>query len=605
MNNVHVSSNPARVSKNRLFWKIGLVYLFMLLMVLVVLDVYVVHVLTLEYRAAAFSQLESLSHIALRRPPQVQDPIALKEWSNWLSQGGIRVTLVSADGKVLTDSDEDPVKMENHRNRPEIQAALSMDSGRTVRHSTTLGHDLVYLAQRFYPESGQPLVIRFSLPLFRLNEGVNAFRSRLWSISLLILVLSGGISLLFFRGISNRIGRLKEFSRRIAQGDFRPMPVEHSNDELADLSKTLNQTALKLDQTIRTLVEERNQSAAILASMEEGVAVIDSVQRIIYCNRAFCQAADIPAKPVEGRPVVELIHNADLLSLIQKALTGSGVVRGEVVIGSVRTRSFAVTSAPVASNGSITGAVMVLHDISEIRRLERARRDFVANISHEFSTPLTAIQGFAETLMEGALDDSYSSRRFIRIIHDNALRLGRLTEDLLKLARIEAGQLQLEIQPIAIAGVVESCIETIRVKADQKGLSVETKCPPGLPLLHGNFRSVQEILLNLLDNAIRYSSPGGRIRISAAANGPEIVLSVSDTGIGIPKAEQDRIFERFYRADAARSRESGGTGLGLSIAKHLVEAHGGRIKVESEVGQGSTFYIFLPLISDFGFKTGQ
>jgi two-component system, OmpR family, phosphate regulon sensor histidine kinase PhoR len=597
MNNAPVSSTTNNSAKNRLFWKIGLVYLFLLLMVLVVLDVYVVHVLTLEYRAAAFAQLESLSHIALRRPPQVQDPIALKEWAKWLSQGGIRVTLVSADGKVLTDSDEDPVKMENHRNRPEIQAALSEGSGHTVRYSTTLGHDLVYLAQRFFSESGQPLILRLSLPLFRLNEGVNAFRSRLWSFSLLILVLSGGISLLFFRAISNRIGRLKEFSRRIAQGDFRPMPVEHSNDELADLSKTLNQTALKLDQTIRALTEERNQSAAILASMEEGVAVIDTAQRIIYCNRAFCRAADIQEKPVEGRPAVELIHNADLLSLIQKTLSGNAIIRGEVVVGSVRTRSFDVTSAPVSSDGSVTGAVMVLHDISEIRRLERARRDFAANISHEFRTPLTAIQGFAETLLEGALDDSVNSRRFIQIIQDNALRLGRLTEDLLKLAQIEAGQLQLEMQPIAIAGVIESCIETVRVKADQKGLSIETEIPPDLPLLHGDFRAVQEILLNLLDNAIRYSSPGGRIRISAAANGPEIALSVSDTGIGIPKAEQYRIFERFYRADAARSRESGGTGLGLSITKHLVEAHGGHIKVESEVGCGSTFNVFLPLRS--------
>jgi two-component system, OmpR family, phosphate regulon sensor histidine kinase PhoR len=597
MNNAQVSSTAKNTSKNRLFWKIGLVYLFMLLMVLVVLDVYIVRVLNLEYRAAAFSQLESLSHIALRRPPQVQDPIALKEWANWLSQGGIRVTLVSTDGKVLADSDEDPVKMENHRNRPEIQAAFSDGSGRTVRYSTTLGRDLVYLAQRSYSESRQPLVIRFSLPLFRLNEGVNAFRTRLWSISLFILVLAGGASLLFFRKISNRIGRLKEFSRRVAQGDFTPMPIEHSNDELADLSRTLNQTALKLDQTIRTLVKERNQSAAILASMEEGVAVIDSAQRIIYCNRAFCQATGVPDAPIEGRSAVELIHQADLLSLIQKTLNGNAIIRGEVIVGSVRTRSFDVTSAPVSSDGSVTGAVMVLHDITEIRRLERARRDFAANISHEFRTPLTAIQGFAETLLEGALDDIVNSRRFIQIIQDNALRLGRLTEDLLKLARIEAGQLQLEVQPIAIAGIIESCIETIRVKADQKGLLVETEIPLDLPLLHGDFRAVQESLLNLLDNAIRYSSSGGRIRISAAANGPEIVLSVSDTGIGIPKAEQDRIYERFYRADAARSRESGGTGLGLSITKHLVEAHGGRIKVESEVGHGSTFNVFLPLRS--------
>jgi two-component system, OmpR family, phosphate regulon sensor histidine kinase PhoR len=599
MNNVPASSAEKYASKNRLFWKIGSAYLLMLLLVLIVLDMYVVRAFRREYLAAAFSQLESLSRLALQKTPQTPDLSALGEWAGWLSKSETRVTVISADGMVLADSEENPSRMENHRDRMEIREALSTSTGlgQAVRHSTTIGHDLVYLAQRFQLNSGQTLIVRFSVPLYRLNEGVSAFRTRLWSISLFILVLAGGGSLLYFRKISNRIGRLKEFSRRVAQGDFTPMPIERSNDELADLSGTLNQTALKLDKTIRTLVEERNQSAAILASMEEGVAVIDSAQRIIYCNRAFCHATGIPDAPIHGRSVVELIHQADLLSLIHKALSGNAIIRGEVVFGSVHTTSFAVTSAPVSSDGSVTGAVMVLHDITEIRRLERARRDFAANISHEFRTPLTAIQGFAETLLEGALDDSVNSRRFIQIIQDNALRLGRLTEDLLKLARIEAGQLQLEMQPIAIAGVIESCIETIRVKADQKDLSVEMECPPDLPLLQGDFRAVQEILLNLLDNAIRYSSSGGRIRIGAAVNGPEIALSVSDTGIGIQKAEQDRIFERFYRADAARSRESGGTGLGLSIAKHLVEAHGGRIKVESEVGRGSTFNVFLPLRS--------
>jgi two-component system phosphate regulon sensor histidine kinase PhoR len=584
-----------RASRNRLFWKIGLVYLFLLLIVLAVLDWYVVGALRNEYKAAAFSQLESLSRIALKKPPDLKDLSALEEWTDWLSQSGIRITLISSDGKVLADSDEDPSRMENHGDRPEIKDALSTGSGRAVRYSKTLRHELVYFARCVDLKSGQTLVMRFALPLYRLEAAVNAFRTRLWSISLVILVLTGGASLLFFRTISNRIRRLKEFSRRVAEGDFRPMWIEHSHDELADLSKTLNQTAEKLDQTIRTLTEERNQSAAILASMEEGVAVIDSAQRIIYCNRAFRQAAGIPDTRIEGRSVVELIHHADLLSWFSKALSGTEVIRGEVVVGSVRTQSFAVTSVPVSSEGTVTGAVMVLHDISEIRRLERARRDFAANISHEFRTPLAAIQGFAETLLEGALEDDTNNRRFVQIIHDNAIRLGRLTEDLLKLARIEAGQLQLEIQPLAIARIIESCIETIRVKADQKNLFIDTDYESDLPSFRADSRAIQEILLNLLDNAIRYSSPGGRIRVRAEATETEMVLSVSDTGHGIPKADQQRIFERFYRADTARSRESGGTGLGLAITKHLVEAHSGRIKVESEIGQGATFIIYLPL----------
>jgi len=581
--------------KNRLFWKIGLVYFLMLLTVLIVLDIYVVQALKREYLQGAFSQLESLSRLASEKPPEFSDPAELAEWTRWLARSGARITLIANDGKVLADSEEDPARMANHRGRPEISTALTDGSGRAVRYSTTLRHDLVYFAHRFAVGNGPPLVMRFSMPVYRVDEGVAGFRKRLWGISLLVLLLAGGASMVFFRRVSNRIRRLQEFSRRVAEGDFRPMPLERSNDELADLSSSLSQSALRLDQTIRTLTEERNRSAAILASMEEGVVVVDTDQRVTYCNNAFRTAAGVPNLDWEGRAVVELLRHSDLLSIVQEALSGDEVIHGEVTVGSVRTRSFDVTSAPVRSESGTVGAVMVLHDITEIRRLERARRDFVANVSHEFRTPLTAIQGFAETLLEGALEDQENRRRFIQIIHDHALRLGRLTDDLLRLAQIEAGQLNLEFQPVDVSGLIELCLDTTRSKASQGELRLEVRAGSDLPALYGDPRALQAVLQELLDNAIRYSSPGGLIRIETALVGSEIMISVSDTGIGIPKTEQDRIFERFYRADPARSREMGGTGLGLSIAKHLIEAHGGRIRVESEVGKGSTFTIFLPV----------
>lgn len=588
-------SSTSKKAKIRLFWKIGLVYLLMLLLVLIALDTYVVRTLRREYLEAAFSQLESLSRIALSKPPQSLANSELATWSNWLARSGVRVTLVANDGTVLADSDENPAIMENHRERPEISKAFSVGSGNAVRYSPTLKHDLVYVAKKFSINSGPALIMRFSLPVLRLDEGVAEYRRRLWSVSLLILILTGGASLFVFRRISNRIVRLTAFSRRVAEGDFRPMAVEKTNDELADLSTTLNQSASRLDHTIRILTEERNQSAAILASMEEGVVVIGMDQRITFCNNAFCSAAGVTNTGWEGKPVMQLVRHSDLLSMIQRSLAGNEVIHGEVVVGSIRTRSFAVTSAPIQSDASNAGAVMVLHDITEIRRLERARRDFVANVSHEFRTPLTAIRGFAETLLDGALEDDENRRRFVEIIHDHALRLGRLTDDLLRLAQAEAGQLQLEIRPVTFAGIIDPCIETTRVKAAQKGLKLEVQCMADSPVLMGDSRSLQGVLQELLDNAIRYSSAGGEIRINTAVNRSEAIISVSDTGIGIPKMDQERIFERFYRTDPARSRESGGTGLGLSIAKHLIEAHGGHIQVASEVGKGSTFSIYLPV----------
>jgi len=301
---------------------------------------------------------------------------------------------------------------------------------------------------------------------------------------------------------------------------------------------------------------------------------------------------------------VEVIRQPGLLEVIRQVLAGRESVHSEVVMGTVRPQSFGVTAAPVLAldategRGKTTGAVLVLHDISELRRLERVRRDFVANVSHEFKTPLTAIQGFAETLLAGALEDRQNRQRFLEIIRDHARRLARLTDDLLELSLIEAGKLELEIQPVVAAELTGSCVETTRFRAQQKQQTLQVECPAGLPAARGDRSRLAEVLQNLLDNAVQYTPAGGRIIVRARASEGAVVISVSDTGIGVPRAEQERIFERFYRVDAARSREAGGTGLGLAIARHIVEAHGGRIWVESTVGQGSDFHFSIPVVEE-------
>ncbi|MFQ5663417.1 MAG: ATP-binding protein [Terriglobia bacterium] len=577
----------------KLFWKLGLTYLVLLFLVLLAVDLYAARALRRDYLRAGFDQLESLAKLAQRRPPQGDDPAALRAWTRWMAESGARITVVTRGGRVLADSAEDPRKMENHADRPEIQEAFAVGKGRAVRHSATVNRDLVYLAVEYKPGREPPVVLRLALPLAQIDTALADIRWRLWTASGVILFLAGGVSLLFSRAFSGRIERLKEFSRRVADGDFRPLPAAPGGDELTELVRALNTTAVRLDRTIRSLTEERNRSAAILGSMVEGVAVIGADEGILFCNQALCEIFGVRGEESQGRSVVEVIRQPELLSVIRQALNGRESSGSEVVLGTVRPRSFAVTAAPVQADGT-TGAVLVLHDISDLRRLERVRRDFVANISHEFKTPLTAIQGFAETLLGGAMEDKQNSQRFLEIIRDHAARLGRLTDDLLKLSQIEAGKLDLDFRTVPVSELIEPCLETTGLQASQKRLTLRVVCPAGLPAVRGDVGCLREVLQNLLDNAVQYTPPGGRITVRASAGDAQVLIAVSDTGIGIPHGEQGRIFERFYRVDAARSRQVGGTGLGLSIAKHLVEAHGGRITVESEVGHGSTFSVFLP-----------
>jgi two-component system phosphate regulon sensor histidine kinase PhoR len=283
-----------------------------------------------------------------------------------------------------------------------------------------------------------------------------------------------------------------------------------------------------------------------------------------------------------------------MIEAVRQVLAGEPRVESEIVTGTLRQHFFAATVASVRA-GETSGAVVVLHDITALRKLERVRRDFVANVSHEFRTPLTAIQGFAETLLAGAMDDPQNRERFLEIIVEHSRRLARLTEDLLKLSKMDADRLELEIRRVSVSQLIESCIETARHRATEKEIAISVQPSNGVPDIAGDRRRLAEVLQNLLDNALQYTLSRGEIFVSAEPRDGEVVFTVADTGIGIPKADQSRIFERFYRVDAARSRELGGTGLGLSIAKHIVEVHGGRIWVDSEVGRGSQFHFTIPI----------
>jgi two-component system, OmpR family, phosphate regulon sensor histidine kinase PhoR len=585
-----------------LFWKLALTFLALLLGVLLAVDFFAERSLRSDYERTGFNQLIAIARIALAHPPQFtelpvsspQNVAAINSWVAQFAASGVRVTLIANDGQVLADSQSEKSTMENHAGRPEIREAFAMGNGRSIRHSVSINRDLLYYAVRQDISGAPPIVLRFALPVETVDEVLSSFRRSLWLASSVILLLAFGAALLISRAFTDRVGRLQEFSRRVATGDFRPLFADPAGDSLDKLAVSLSETAALLDHTIRTLKDERNLSAAILGSMVEGVAVVDAADRVVFSNAGFAEILGLDLPPKIGSALVESVRQTELIEAVHKVLSGEPAVRAEIVTGTLRQRFFAATATAVRG-GEKSGAVLVLHDITDLRKLERVRRDFVANVSHEFKTPLTAIQGFAETLLAGAVDDPENRGRFLGIILEHSRRLARLTDDLLKLSKMDADRLEIEIRRLAVAQLMESCLETAQRRAGEKNISISVNFPKNMPDIAGDRRLLTEVLQNLLDNATQYTPPGGQIMVSVETNSHEAVISVADTGIGIPRADQPRIFERFYRVDVARSREVGGTGLGLAIAKHLVEIHGGRIWVESEVGQGSQFHFTVPL----------
>jgi two-component system, OmpR family, phosphate regulon sensor histidine kinase PhoR len=585
-----------------LFWKLGFAFFALLIAVLLPVDFYAERALRRNYERAGFEQLRGIAQIALAIPPEPsalplspsEDSPALREWVAKMAVSGVRVTVIASDGKVLGDSQSNIQTMENHADRPEIRDAFAKGSGQSSRHSVSVDKNLLYYAARYSVPGGPPVVFRFALPQQAVDQELWEFRRRLWLASLVMLFVTGIASLLISQSFSGRVERLEKFSLRVAEGDFRPIEADRTGDGLEALAVSLNATATRLDRTIRTLTEERNLSSAILGSMVEGVAVVNSSERLLFANTGFAEILGLDVPPQSGSALVEVVRQTELLEAVRAVVKGEPRVETEIVTGTLRQHFFAVTVASVRA-ADTSGAVIVLHDITELRKLERVRRDFVANVSHEFKTPLTAIQGFAETLLGGAIDDPQNRLRFLEIILEHSRRLARLTDDLLKLSKMDADRMELEIRRLSVSQFVESCIETTQRTAAEKDLRVSVNLQQPLPDIAADRRRLAEVLQNLLDNAMQYTPAGGQIMVGASANGAEVTITVSDTGIGIPRADQSRIFERFYRVDVARSREVGGTGLGLSISKHLVEAHGGRIWVESEVGQGSQFRFTVPI----------
>ena len=512
------------------------------------------------------------------------------------AEAATRLTVILPDGKVVGDSSDSPQRMDNHGDRPEIIEALGGGQGMALRYSYTLKETLCYAAVPLR-QGGRTLgVVRAAVSLAAIDRALARLRLHLVLGSLSTAVLLAVISLVFSRRVARPLEQLKEGAERFARGDLAHRLAVADSLEIGALAETLNRMAGQLDETLRAVVRQRNELEAVLSSMVEGVLAVDAGERLLRLNQAAARLLGVEPGRAEGRMLLEIVRNTELQRLVAAVLATHRPAEGQIVLRSDPERFLHVhcTVLEEARQGEI-GALAVLHNVTELRKLEQVRRDFVANVSHELRTPITSITGYVETLLDGAMYQPEELERFLRIVAAQTDRLNAIFDDLLVLARVEqeAERGQIALAPGMVRGVLEAALQDCELKAAAKQIRLELACDEDLQAAI-NPPLLEQALVNLLDNAIKCSPPAETVRVEAARQPGEIVIRVLDRGCGISREHLPRIFERFYLVDKARSRQLGGTGLGLAIVKHIVQAHRGRVTVESVVGQGSTFTIHLP-----------
>jgi two-component system phosphate regulon sensor histidine kinase PhoR len=589
--------------RRRIAVKLTLTLLGFVAVIVIVAGVYLTQSLqeravqSFESRLVGFGRLLHDDARALLSPTAA--PEALRGFALRTSRAtNARVTLILPHGAVVAESArplEDLSGIENHGNRLEVRAALKGGIGRDIRRSETVGQELLYVA---LPVSDGPRVVgvlRLALPLAVVESAYASIRQVMLAGGLLALGVALGISLFVARRLTRPVVDMQSVARRMAEGDFSVKAPVRSPDEIGSLGRALNVMAARLKEKIGDLEEERARTAAILNSMVEGVLAVDARDHVLLLNQSARAIFRLGPRLGAGKPFLEVIRNADLFGLLRACREGGGaMVSRELNLVTPVERVLQVHALPLRLGGEGTGVLMVLHDVTELRRLERVRTEFVANVSHELRTPLTAVRGYLETLLEGALPEQ-ERRKFIEIVFRHTERLGRLLDDLLDLSNIELGRIHLQLEPTDLRDALEHVLSIIRPRAEAGGVLLSADLGGDLPMVSADGDRLAQILINLLDNAVKFTPPGGSVTVTAAVQDEMVEVLVSDTGVGIPSTDLPRITERFYRVDKARSRELGGTGLGLAIVKHLVQAHGGELRIESELGKGTAVRFTLPV----------
>jgi len=531
---------------------------------------------------------------ALFQGPVPASPTAWEDLAKTLGQQSrTRVTIISIDGEVLGDSglEEAAVpRMENHRERPEILAALEKGEGTSLRYSSTLQQRMMYVARAFAGKEGRIQgAVRVAVPLSDVDQVVRQFRRLLLTASVLALVAAVLLSSAAAHWISSSLRAMAQAAAHMVEGDLETRTRAQGSDELAELGNALDLLAANLRDAMRHLRSERDLLRGILASMQEGVLVVDLDDRTVHMNPAV-RSMLLLSEDTIGRPLIEVIRNADLIELLTRARRGEDKPSVELELGGFKPRRLLAHASPLPDRPG--DLLVVLVDVTNLRRLESIRKDFAANASHELRTPVASIRSAAETL-RAALDDPGAALGFVEILERNAERLQRLVEDLLDLSRIESREFALKTETVDLSEFLALVLPLHEDRFRQKRMPLSLGIPAGTRI-RADRRALEMVFSNLLDNAVKYCPEGTPVSIEAETTGGRVRIRVADQGPGIPAQHLPRIFERFYRVDAGRSRDLGGTGLGLAIVKHLAEAMEGTVGVESHAGEGARFSVTLP-----------
>ncbi len=586
--------------RRRFFWRLYAFFLGLTLIVFIAGGEYAAHGFKRFYYEYAEKDLASRATLAAQligdRPAAAgsDEDAFCKEIGR---RADIRLTVVGPDGVVTADSIASPKEMDNHGQRPEVREAFAGGVGTVIRFSDTTREERMYVAVPLKRNGKIAAVVRTSIATEPLMNTLRNFqRDMALTAAAMGLLVFGGV-FFFLQKINRPLAEMRQGAKRFAEGDLNFRLRTPNYEEFAALADALNNMAGQLKSRIETIARQRDETQAVFTSMREAVIAVDADERVLQMNRAAAELIGTTGDAAAGRMLTEVLRNTELLKLLRSALEKKENAEGEVIVhrGDEELTLY-VRATPVRDpEGKVLGAMIVATDVTQIRKLERVRRDFVANVSHELKTPLTSIKGFVETLQDGALEQPEEAKRFIGIIARQVARLQAVLADLLSLSRIEqqAEHGDLRFQDGAIRPVLESAVELCAHRAAQKKIEISLDCPPEARS-RMNPDLFEQAAVNLIENAIKYSEAGRAIRIAVAPEGGGWKIDFADQGCGIEPQHLDRIFERFYRVDKARSRSEGGTGLGLSIVKHIMSAHGGSVTVASTAGVGSTFTLHLP-----------